>query len=249
MRLSLLILFVSHAVFAQYNHFYHIGDQEGLEQNTVSSILKTTDGYFWFATHGGLAKWDGTKSTIYTYNVNDSNSIGQGRVNALFEDANGVLWVGTSQGGLAKYIPSLDIFRRFTPSELIIDKSDGENVLAISELYGNLILGTHGEGILRFNKEQNRFNKIVLFDSQDRDIENLQVNKLVFDSDSNLLLATNKGMYLIPENTLRKGNSNFPAEQVTSSEVLDIFIDSKSNIWVGTFNEGVLVLNKSFKTV
>src|SRR5437660_9348812 len=37
----------------------------GLPQNTVSAIMQTKDGYLWFATDGGLARFDAHRFAIF----------------------------------------------------------------------------------------------------------------------------------------------------------------------------------------
>ena len=39
--------------------------EQGLPQNTVYAIAQTADGYLWFATIGGLARFDGVRFTTF----------------------------------------------------------------------------------------------------------------------------------------------------------------------------------------
>jgi len=75
--------------------------ENGLPQNSVTSILQTQDGYLWLGTLGGLARFDGVEFTVF----NTVNTVGikSDRVRALHEDAAGDLWIGTEHGGLIRY--------------------------------------------------------------------------------------------------------------------------------------------------
>jgi len=42
----------------------------GLPQDSVRAIAQTADGYLWFATNGGLARFDGVNFTVFS----DSNT-------------------------------------------------------------------------------------------------------------------------------------------------------------------------------
>jgi ligand-binding sensor domain-containing protein/two-component sensor histidine kinase len=68
----------------------------GLPQNTVHDVLQTRDGYLWFATEGGLVRFDGMQFAVFTQK--DTPQLGSDLVNCLMEDRLGVLWIGTSSG-------------------------------------------------------------------------------------------------------------------------------------------------------
>ena len=75
--------------------------ENGLPQNSVTSILQTRDGYLWLGTLGGLARFDGVKFTVF--DTSNTAGLKSERVRALYEDAEGNLWVGTEHGGLTRY--------------------------------------------------------------------------------------------------------------------------------------------------
>ncbi|MGH7996315.1 MAG: two-component regulator propeller domain-containing protein, partial [Opitutaceae bacterium] len=41
--------------------------ESGLPQNTVHAIVQTRDGYMWFATEAGLARFDSATFTVFTH--------------------------------------------------------------------------------------------------------------------------------------------------------------------------------------
>jgi ligand-binding sensor domain-containing protein len=72
---------------------------DGLPQNTVTSITQTRDGYLWFGTHNGLVRFDGLNfTTLDEFNSPELNS---SRIVTLFEDSHAQLWIGTETGGIA----------------------------------------------------------------------------------------------------------------------------------------------------
>ena len=66
---------------------------DGLPQNWVGAIAQTPDGYLWFATEEGLARFDGVRFTTFF----DRKSI-----YALLVSHDGSLWISVN-GGLARY--------------------------------------------------------------------------------------------------------------------------------------------------
>ncbi|PYS97808.1 MAG: hypothetical protein DMF63_18660 [Acidobacteria bacterium] len=70
--------------------------EDGIPQNTVTSIVQTRDGYIWIGTFGGLARFDGIRFTVFdsaTVPILTGN-----RILSLFEDSHGTLWIGTETG-------------------------------------------------------------------------------------------------------------------------------------------------------
>jgi len=78
--------------------------EEGLPQNSVTTVLQTRDGYLWFGTLNGLVRFDGLKFSVF----DESNTLGleSGRVVKLFEDRHGQLWIGMESAGVALRKPN-----------------------------------------------------------------------------------------------------------------------------------------------
>jgi signal transduction histidine kinase/ligand-binding sensor domain-containing protein len=74
--------------------------ENGLPQNSVNDILQTRDRYMWFATHGGLVRFDGNRFVVFDRSV---EGIGSQRVMALHEDREGTLWAASDNGMLIRY--------------------------------------------------------------------------------------------------------------------------------------------------
>ncbi len=74
-------------------------NEQGLPQNTVSSLAQTPDGYLWLATQEGLVRFDGIRFQVFLA----GNAPGLAS-NALTRLAavDGTLWIGTDGGGLGR---------------------------------------------------------------------------------------------------------------------------------------------------
>ncbi len=70
--------------------------EEGLPQSSVHSILQSSDGYLWFATEGGVARFDGYSFTVY--GQESSPAFTSNDITSIAEAPKGVLWFGTSDG-------------------------------------------------------------------------------------------------------------------------------------------------------
>lgn len=70
--------------------------EEGLPQNTVTSMVQTEDGYIWLGTFGGLARFDGV--TFKIFDSTNAPGLRSNRILSLYQDRWKRLWIGTEAG-------------------------------------------------------------------------------------------------------------------------------------------------------
>jgi ligand-binding sensor domain-containing protein len=72
-----------------------LGKKRGLPGSAVYDVAQTLDGYIWFATEEGLARYDGVRMRVY--NSASAPELPGNFVRALAADPDGGLWVGTDR--------------------------------------------------------------------------------------------------------------------------------------------------------
>jgi ligand-binding sensor domain-containing protein/signal transduction histidine kinase len=80
---------------------YHIAvwdTEDGLPEDTVTSMVQTRDGHLWFGTLNGLVRFDGLRFTVF--DENNTPGLDSSQIVGLFEDRAGNLWVGTQTAGV-----------------------------------------------------------------------------------------------------------------------------------------------------
>lgn len=70
--------------------------ENGLPQNSVHAMLQTSDGFLWFGTEAGLARFDGYQFRVFSRETTPGMSGDD--IRCLLEDRSGALWVGTGSG-------------------------------------------------------------------------------------------------------------------------------------------------------
>src|SRR5579864_1690594 len=113
---------------------------DGLPENAVTSIAQTRDGYLWFATPEGLARFSG----IHFKNFDQSNTPelhSNDAIVLLADNKKDILWMGSYRGGLAQY--SHGRWKSYTVKDGLPD--DYVSALA-NDGQGNLWIGT-GKGL------------------------------------------------------------------------------------------------------
>ena len=73
----------------------------GLPNDSVRAIAQTADRYLWFATVGGLARFDGMNFTVF--DGSDTPLLKRNTLTALLAAPDGSLWIGTGSNGLVRY--------------------------------------------------------------------------------------------------------------------------------------------------
>jgi ligand-binding sensor domain-containing protein len=116
---------------------------EGLPQNSVTAIVQTRDGYLWLATQEGLARFDGTRFTVF--DKRNTPPLRENNIQALYEGRDGALWIGTEGGGIAHLKD-----HRFTSYSTADGLGDNIVDAICEDLDGNLWVGTLA-GLSRFN--------------------------------------------------------------------------------------------------
>lgn len=75
--------------------------EDGLAQNTVTSITQTPDGYIWIGTYGGLSRFDGER--FQNYDAVNTPGLEDSSVVSLHQDPRGDLWIGHDSGHITHY--------------------------------------------------------------------------------------------------------------------------------------------------
>ena len=123
----------------------HASFDNGLSDEPVYSIYKTSDGTYWIGTYAGLAQ--GRKSVTYTISTFNSN-LTNNTVNAVDVSPDGTLWIGTESGASFRK-PGSDNFK-FINSTTNPSLTD-DTIMAISATDNIVWLGTFEGGLYRYD--------------------------------------------------------------------------------------------------
>ena len=122
------------------------GQEEGLFQPTIYSILQTKDGFLWLGTQDSLIRFDG----MHFREFKDGASVLHGSlIRTLLEDRKGNLWAGSIGSGLAR-ISREDQVTQFStrnglPNDSVFCLASGRGNDIWACTYGGLVhFGEHG---------------------------------------------------------------------------------------------------------
>jgi len=196
----------------------HWDTDRGLPPSPVSSILQTRDGYLWFGSEEGLARFDGVTCTIFDERNTPEMTVGF--VSSLYEDREGALWVGTSGGGL---------LRRRAGRFEVFGREEGlrnEQVGALAEDWaGRLWVGTDGGGLYR--REGDRFVEVVVEDG----LNDRSVIGISLDSDGGMVVAYRDGLRYFRDGQTEVHTSREDLHRVA---IASLATDGEGHTWVGS---------------
>ena len=181
-----------------YRHglWHSFGVQDGLPDSMVYDTVRDRSGNLWFATSGGVSRFDGAQFTTFT----TADGLTDNRVEAACEDGDGNLWFGT-YGGVSRFDGSE--FSTFTTEDGLAH----DLVHAVqSDRNGDLWFGTLG-GLSRFDGDEfsafpldcgrvNAFARHARFSADDvtADPGRHRVLSIGEDRDGNLWFGTREGV-------------------------------------------------------
>src|SRR6185312_6204373 len=140
--ISMLAGFLS---YTQPIEFKRITDLEGLPNNSISSIIKDSDGFMWFGTFNGLARYDGYSFTNFVNIPSDSQSISGNYARIIYETQNKKLLIGTRFNGLNIFDKQTETFKRYVNKDNDANSISSNFVTAVyQDKKGNIWVGTEG---------------------------------------------------------------------------------------------------------
>jgi len=209
----------------------HYTTVDGLDNNTVLAVRRTSDGSIWVRTFGpGLTEFDG--QTFRTYVVGER--LGD-TLSSLTEDREGNLWLGT------KALGALKVIRNGWTTYAEADGL-GESVASVVENHaGELYVNSSGWRLSRF--DGTRFSTVRLrlpeavSDSSWRD-----VNGILQDHAGEWWIAARQGLFRFPKVERFDDLAHTPPMAVytikdglATSDVTRLFEDSRGDIWIGSW--------------
>lgn len=222
-----------------FEDYKFIGIKEGISKRAVTCIAQDKYGYIWIGTYGaGLYKYDGINYTDFQYDRLKNNSINSNLIYAICVDTSNTLWIGTDQG-ISFYNRALNKFETIQ----LRGSNDAVGVKSIiQDNFGNLILGTFGNGAFKLNLKTL---KATTLRSDIATSYNYYINNITKDSKGVIYMATSFGLKALqPNGNSIKNVLDTQNKPLCSEAIESIVIDKNKDIWLGTFKSGLKKVSK-----
>lgn len=208
--------------------------RDGLSNNDILELLKDSDGNLWLGTLNGLTRMKkDTSGKVVFETILENHTVAR-----LFEDREKNLWISTDEEGIKRLKNAK--FVNFAGAK----KHKKEVIYSLFEdRRGDIWLGAHSGKLFRYR------NGGCIESLEMPTIPGSCICSMVEDHNGNLWVGTNEnGVFK------KKGETNTfinftKKEGLAHNYVITITIDSKNNIWIGTFDGVSRCKNGNFTSV
>lgn len=206
---------------------------DGLPHSVTTAVVQDREGLIWAGTMGGLVRYDGYRSQVFSAGTGQSHDLPDGYVRSLLALSGGGLLIGTNAGGLVRFNPANNSFHTYP-----ID-ADG---LSSRKIYGLADDHAHGvwiatdRGLDHLNLRSGRISRTDTGpDTAPRNFSVMQ------DRQGNLWLGNESGLFV-----RRSGSSEFvrpdvsekAASIVLKDQIWALLEDAEGRIWAGSVQAG-----------
>jgi diguanylate cyclase (GGDEF)-like protein len=236
--------------FFQYSdddRFERLVVDDGLPSATVLGVLQDQQGFMWFATADGLARYDGYQFKTFRHDLENSNSLSNNNTFALIETRDGLIWVGTDPGGLNVYNPRTDRFQVYRHDPQDPNSLPDDSVWALLEARdGSIWIGTRG-GLSHFDRASGAFTNYLHDPENPRSLAWPVVQHLYRDRAGTIWIGTRAGLQrydpVSDDFSTFKHDPDNPLT-ISASNVWAMLEDEQGNFWVGTRGGGLNLLDR-----
>lgn len=262
-KIAIILFYSTSSLLGQQFSFRNYTVEEGLIQSQVINMVQDPASYLWFATRGGVSKFDGLSFENFT----EEDGLIDNRCTSIILDSEENVWIGT-QGGVTRissFVLNESAIWNGLPGEQIYSICEFENTIWCSGENGLFIIDK--DEITLYNKSNGltdntiRFslvhNKKMLIATDkgisvyengvfkpyplNNTIDNLQINHLLYDTKNRLWISTINGLFLKTEDKIEKFTSRNGLSYNVVNRVLE---DSDGEIWIGT-DDGISKYQKN----
>lgn len=225
------------------NEFYLLNGEQailkGKIRHEITNMHFTKNNELWMGTDSGLFIYNPLSGKVHPFEL---PSAPLSKITAVSEDSLGNLYIGTSSGMIhLKEKKQMTFYPFHSLSE---NSLPGDRIYHINcEKAGCLWIGTN-EGLVHLNLKTK---EMIVFTHDEMVPNTIPSNQVVytfFAPDQNLWVSTNTGMAVYHENNHTFTDMSVPDSTSLSSRLASCIIeDKKGNIWLGTTEKGINVLN------
>jgi len=238
---------IVHPNHTNFNIYQYDTAAAGLSSNIIGALTEDSKGNLWIATEGGGLNYYDRSTGLFKhfyFNPDNPNSINSDLIKSIFLDKEGNLWAGTFQGGLNKYNPNTGHFAHYTHNQSDSTTISSNYVCAILEDSQQRFWVGTGNGLNLFDRAKGTFIRYSKEYDAERNGAAQNITGLFEDKNQTIWVATGGGAYF-----LTKDSHTFKAVFPQGKDVNFITKDSKEQVWMGTYYDGLWSYDQTTKQI
>jgi ligand-binding sensor domain-containing protein/signal transduction histidine kinase len=214
--------------------FQSIENAGGLANNRINNIIKDHDGFVWFATENGVARFDGNDVKGYFYDQKDSSSLYGNFVVSFLLDKNNQLWIGTDLG-LVVYNKLCDNFRRIKAD---VPNESRHYILDIDLLENNTVIALTTSRILYYDSTSASLKQYFSIDDTKEINRSEGFSQFFINPSTGDLWITTQNKFIIAEYPSMK----FRFLNHSCGLVRNVYLHGEKQLWIAS-QQGLFTMN------
>lgn len=230
-------------LFKYFGQSNENGTSKDLMDYSVSSTFSARDGSTWLGSRKGISRFETKTNDFEHYPFLGPLSKEISSVLSIAQCSANYLWLGTDNG-LVKWTGNEKDFQYVMPSKL-----KGLNIKTVmADEADNLWLGTDTKGVQLYASASKILREVV-FEVEGSPLEYSPSVNIIKKLGTKIFVGTEKGLFLRKDLTLTKVSFNGFKDLSDEISINDIFQDTNGRIWLGTEQDGIILLSPDLKTL
>ncbi|OEK04001.1 hypothetical protein BFP71_10920 [Roseivirga misakiensis] len=219
------------------------GTVKDLMDYSVSSLLTAKDGSTWVGSRKGVSQFDPKSNSFRHFPFSKKISEIVMNVSSIAQCSAEYIWMGTNDG-LIKWRGVGRPFEYIMP-----DKLRGLNIETVmADEDDNILIGTSERGVFLYASVSKVFREVA-FELEGSPLEYTPKVNVIKKLEDKIFVGTDEGLYQLNDLILSKvslsGFNDLPDDIIIN----DLYQDSQSRIWLGTKQDGALLLSDSLSVI
>ena len=232
--------------------WYGENSPEGkLSNSFINSLASDDEGNIWIGTYGGgVNMYDDKSGQIQREVINKeiTEALANKLVTGIIKDKKGNIWISARNSGVYKVDPARGTINQYLHYADDNSSLSGNKVLAIAEDgHENIWAGTEGQGLNLFLRQNQRF---IHYSVETHSMIPHNVVRVISPSaHGHVWIGFQEGLRKVSYNNGRYNIEKLPVHNpelldlLERSTILSVLEDSKSRLWVGSENQGLLLID------
>lgn len=205
----------------------------GLSHEIVRRSVQDQRGFMWFATEGGLNRFDGFDFNLVPIDVNGQSVTSV--INDMLIDAEGIIWLATLGDGVIRFDPDSHLSQRIGAASLPSPTIKKVFIDSQSRLW----VGTSENGLSMVSLKEDY--QVTNYSGDVRGVSHPSVTAFAEDNLGRIWIGTDGGGLdvLTPESSKWLNFNAQDNQSINDNRITSMLKDSKGDIWIGTETAGV----------
>jgi len=224
----------------EIDRFEYLTTDDGLSQNTVTSILCDSKGFMWFGTWIGLNKYDGYSFKIFQNDLSNPGMLPNNRIVSIWEDKKQFIWFETYDGYYHYFNPQNEEFSTLPKYMVNLEEKYSKITCFFQFSDDEIWLGSSNSGVYRlvFDEKTGTYFHNQFLSRGQYSISNNDIRFITSDNYQNIYIGSKNGLNVLKREDIEKGNFYF--QHFFADMNFTSAIASKNELWFGTENSGLV---------